>query len=129
MSLASSQQAPAYQRTGCPVCAQWAAANREYKKEFRAAIIKDHPEKLAKTGAFPWCPSVCTNCQKPLPEEGYEQGRVMEGFNSFTINHHHMKDVAGVAGRTAVLDRLCFDCLLVDWNVHYPDQEYGAAEE
>lgn len=129
MPPAQQSVAPAYPRTGCPVCAEWIEANKEFKKEFRAVYVKTHAEQLAKTGQFPWCPPVCTKCRKPLPAEGYEQGRVLEGFKSFTVNHYHMKDVNGVSGRTVVSDRMCFDCLLADWNKNYPGQEYGAAED
>jgi hypothetical protein len=122
-------QAPAYSPINCPVCTVWAAKERQHRKDWREDIIQNHPKKLLRSGAFPFCPPLCTKCGEQLPDQGYEQGRVMEGFKSFTINHYHLEDVAGVGARTAICDKMCFNCLLADWNKNYPDTEYGAAEE
>ncbi len=122
-------QAPSYQRVGCPVCTKWRAAEKEHQAEYRGYLLKN-PELLQKNPARALNPPpLCTSCTKELPAEGYEQGRVMQGFNSFTVNHYHFKDVAGVGARSAIMDRLCFECLLADWKVNYPDKEYGAGEE
>lgn len=120
-------QAPSYQRVGCPVCQAWAKQEKEHQQEYRKYLF-DHPELVKDSTPFS-PPPLCTNCHKELPADGYEQGRVMAGFKSFTVNHYHFKDVAGVGARGAVMDRLCFECLLADWKVNYPDKEYGAGEE
>lgn len=103
-------QAPTYQRLKCPICEEYAKAAAEGRKaqgeHYRPA---------------------CQNCGRPIPV--YEEGRVRDGFDSFTIHHYHFKGVAGIDSRQVVKAKLCFDCLLADWNVNYPGIEYGKNEQ
>lgn len=100
---------PTYQQFSCPICIEW----------------QKHDEQGRKKHGREYRPE-CHNCGNPIPV--YEQGRVEQGFDSFTIHHYHFDSAEGISTRTVVKARLCFECLLEDWNKNYPGQEYGASE-
>lgn len=106
----------AYARGSCPICAKW----KEQDKLDRT--IEYQGKKLPNPD---WRP-LCRHCDKPIPE--YEQGRVRAGFDSTSIDHYHFKDVAGVAGKTVVKARLCFECHVKDWLWVYKDLGLGYGE-
>src|SRR5688572_1945300 len=91
---------PSYEQSECDVCAERRQADQR---------------AIDKGQALP-----CHDCGQPIPK----YVNVDAGFDSFTADHKHFKQVQGRQGLQPVKRRLCRDCLAKDFELRYPGKKY-----